>query len=243
VLNPKDEQYDYDRIERGYYDEVMNVGTGAQSKWHELKFKKLYRMIGLENPKKLLDIACGPGTFISRLPNIIDCYGVDIAEKQIDYANQKFGKKNAQFLKCKNATYPFDDGTFDVITSIEFIEHISRDSCRQNMIEMKRCLKKGGKLFLTTPNYRSMWPILEYIVSFLTKENYIEQHITHYNRVSLERMLEECGFVNVKVGTYIFLSPFFSYLSSSLSNRLFDFEEKHIKRWGNLLIATGEVSG
>ena len=125
----------------------------------------------------------------------------------------------------------------------EFIEHVSEDSCKKNLIEMNRCLKKNGKLILTTPNYRSIWPILEFIVSLVTKENYLKQHITHYNRNSLERMMLENGFVNVKVESYIFLSPFFAYLSNDLSNWLFKLENKYIKRWGNLLIAQGEAIG
>jgi ubiquinone/menaquinone biosynthesis C-methylase UbiE len=189
----------------------------------------------------VLDVACGPGTFISKLPDNIDCYGVDIAQKQIDYAKNKYGNRSINFIKCNDAEYPFNDHTFDIVTSIEFIEHISIDSCKRNLLEMKRCLKRNGKLIITTPNYRSIWPILEILVSLVTKENYLQQHITHYNRKKLEAVMIESGFVNVKVKSYIFLAPFFSFFSNNLANWLFGVENKYIKKWGNLLIAEGEV--
>jgi ubiquinone/menaquinone biosynthesis C-methylase UbiE len=241
-MTKKNKDYDYNSIDEGYYDRVLN-SSGAQSKWHELKFEKIYRRINEEKPKELLDVACGPGSFISKLPSEINCHGIDIAQKQIHFANKKYGNKRIKFLKCKDAQFPFDDNSFDIITSVEFIEHVSEESCKKNLLEMSRCLKNNGKLILTTPNYRSLWPLLEFIVSLVTKENYLEQHITHYNRKSLEKMMLDSGFVNVKVETYLFLSPFFAYLSNDMSNWLFNLENKYIKRWGNLLIAQGEVVG
>ena len=237
----KENKFNYEEIDEGYYDEVSS-SKGAQSKWHELKFKRIYRLIEKECPKSLLDVACGPGTFISKLPQTMECCGVDIAEKQINYANKKYSKEGVSFHKCEDAGYPIDDNKFDLVTSIEFIEHVSADSCKKNLLEMKRCLKRGGKIIITTPNYNSMWPILEYIVSHITKENYLEQHITHYTKETLRKVMEDSGFVNIKIESYIFLSPFFIYLSNKLSNWLFDQENKYIKKWGNLLIATGEVS-
>ena len=234
--------YDYDQIKEGYYDDALNKGNGAQAKWHELKFRRVIKLIQNESPKTLLDIACGPGTFISKLSNEIDCYGIDIAQKQIDYANNKYGSKTAKFFTCKKAEYPFEDNKFDVITSIEFIEHISPDDCRKNLAEIKRCLKKNGKVILTTPNYKSIWPFLEFVVSKVTEENYLEQHITKYHQDLLKKMMIENGFINVKVESYLFISPFFAYLSDKLSDYIFDIEEKHIKKWGNLLIATGEIN-
>ena len=236
----EENKFNYDEIDEGYYDEIMS-SKGAQSKWHELKFKRIYRLIEKECPKKLLDIACGPGTFISKLPNSIESCGVDIAEKQINYASTKYSKAGVSFYRCEDASYPLDDNIFDIVTSIEFIEHVSIDSCKKNFLEMKRCLKSGGKIIITTPNYNSMWPIFEYIVSHITKENYLEQHVTHYTKKSLRKIMQDSGFINIKIESYLFLSAFFVYLGNNLSNWIFDQENKYIKNWGNLLIATGEV--
>jgi ubiquinone/menaquinone biosynthesis C-methylase UbiE len=236
----KENKFNYNEIGKGYYDEIL-LSDGAQSKWHELKFKRIYSLIKKESPKKILDVACGPGTFISKLPDGMECFGVDIAEKQINYAKEKYGKKGVFFYKCDDAKYPLNNDAFDIVTSIEFIEHVSIDSCKKNFLEMKRCLKDGGKVIITTPNYNSMWPILEYIVSHITKENYLEQHITHYSKKKLIEIMQDSGFVNVKVESYIFLSPFFIYFGNKISNWIFDKENKYLKRWGNLLIATGEV--
>ena len=46
----KENKFDYDKIDEGYYDEIIS-SKGAQSKWHELKFKRIYSLIDKECPK------------------------------------------------------------------------------------------------------------------------------------------------------------------------------------------------
>jgi hypothetical protein len=55
--------YDYDKaIPAGFYDEIHQRKAGVRFFWHDLKF----RAVGarLEGAGKVLDIGCGPGTFI-----------------------------------------------------------------------------------------------------------------------------------------------------------------------------------
>ena len=58
-------QYDYSQIEAGYYDKVYRRGKGIQSRWHHHKFEMLSR--AMPNIGKVLDIGCGPGTFMGNL--------------------------------------------------------------------------------------------------------------------------------------------------------------------------------
>lgn len=228
----------YESIPDGYYDQVYNNKRGIQSKWHELKFRKVNDVIDKIKPKNVLDVACGPGTFLGQLPKKKESsyYGTDIAENQIKFANNKYSSKNVKFLVSEDAKYPFDDNFFDVITAIEFIEHISSKSFEANLKEMKRCLKKNGIIILTTPNYFSLWPILEYIVSKVTSQNYIEQHISKYTISILHNKIKKLNFTEINVASYLWVSPFLTVISNSFSNLIYKFESKYFRKFGNLII-------
>jgi len=53
-------------------------------------------------------------------------------------------------------TFPYQDGSFELVTAFEVIEHVL-GSPRRFIREIKRVLKPGGHLFLGTPNINS-WP-------------------------------------------------------------------------------------
>ena len=59
---------------------------------------------------KILDLGCGVGLLIDYLDEIdklnnIDYFGIDISEKMVDFANEKYAKYNFEYLKC--FTYKF----------------------------------------------------------------------------------------------------------------------------------------
>ena len=237
-MNLKNNKKFYESIPEGYYDQIFESNSGPQSKWHQLKFRKVNSIINEISPNTILDVACGPGTFLGQLQKKKNCeyYGADIAKNQIDYANKKYSSNNLKFIESKDALFPFEDNKFDLVTGLEFIEHITPESLSNNLSEIKRCLKKNGYLILTTPNYQSLWPILEFVVSKITSQNYIEQHISKFNGKSLLQKLENENFSNIKVESYLWLSPFFSIISDKLSDLIYNFEIKNLRKFGNLLV-------
>lgn len=227
----------YDEISEGYYDLVFSRKKGIQYNWHYLKFKKIYSLINNLKPNNILDVACGPGTFLGNSNLESDLTGIDIAKKQINYANNKYKNRNISFKCCKNAEFPFDDETFELITAIEFIEHINHDDLVKNILEMKRCLKPGGIIILTTPNYRSLWPFLEILVSKLSSQNYVEQHISHYNKKKLKMALRDFNFKSIDIISYQLFAPFFAIFGNEFATMINNIENKVKYFPGNLLLA------
>lgn len=90
----------------------------------------------------------------------------------------------------------FGDIKFDVIISIEVIEHIN------NPIEyLNKCnevLRKGGKFYLTTPNFNSY-------LRYRLKEEYniidYPNHLSYYTRKTLAKLFNENGFRTHKIRT------------------------------------------
>ena len=232
----------YKSIDIGYYDKAFRKHRGIQSKWHHLKFEALKRIILEEKAKEILDIACGPGTFIGSLPSDLNCIGIDIVEEQILYAQNFYGCNNKTFIVSDviGKKIPFANNSFDCISCIEFFEHITVEEIIFVLKEVYRCLKPGGILIATTPNYQLSWKLLESVISVIGKVDYRPQHITRFNLSGFRDLIKKSGFEIRTARKYLYISPFIALLSWKFSSLFFEFEYNHFKNLGNSLLAVAE---
>ncbi|HZX84714.1 MAG TPA: class I SAM-dependent methyltransferase, partial [Reyranella sp.] len=164
--------YDYDKaIPAGFYDEIYQRRAGVRFFWHDLKFRAVAGR--LEGAGKVLDVGCGPGTFIGNYLDGVDCLGIDFSAPQIDYANRRYGTAGHRF--STQALSRLDAG-FDAITMIELIEHLPPAEARRLLAEARKLLSPGGRLVVTTPNYRSLWAVIEWGVNLVSSVRYEQQH-------------------------------------------------------------------
>jgi len=228
-------EYDYDTIEEGYYDRVYHRRKGIQSKWHHLKFKHVTRAMPA-NYEQHLDVACGPGTFAGSLTSGGHTVGVDIAEAQIAYAQARYADATHSFQQITPGNLPFDDETFDVVTMVELIEHLEVEVIRSLFAEALRVLKPGGKLVVTTPNYASLWPILEKFVNRLSEVSYEDQHITFFHRTMLRNFLSDAGFAPCRVSTFQGAAPFTAVLGWAIPDAIQRLENPLLIPFGGFLL-------
>jgi ubiquinone/menaquinone biosynthesis C-methylase UbiE len=215
--------YSYDSIPVGFYDQVFQRNRGIQSKWHHHKFRRIVQEIG--NVSKHLDFGCGPGTLIHLLPQGISAVGVDIAAAQLTYAQQNYAGPHKEFVKIDSPHLPFPDQSFDSISCVEVIEHLELKLTHEIFAEFTRVLRPGGKLIVTTPNYGSLWPLIEVMVNRLSDVSYEEQHITKFKRANLQILLKESGFSPVSVTTFMSVSPFLAGINWSLADRAWTIDQ------------------
>jgi 2-polyprenyl-3-methyl-5-hydroxy-6-metoxy-1,4-benzoquinol methylase len=105
--------------------------------------------------QKILDIGCAWGYSLMRLSSMgVLAYGIDVDVQAIE-----FGKRLAEYngykvdLRYANAkSLPFENEYFDTIICAETFEHIPLENHLTVFGEMKRVIKKGGKIVLSTPN-------------------------------------------------------------------------------------------
>ena len=187
-----------------------------------------------------LDIGCGPGTFIGTLDDEARSIGVDLAEPQIQYARREYQTDMHEFSCVAAGKLEFDDDNFGVVTMVELIEHLALDVIEQVFAEARRVLIPGGKLIVTTPNYGSLWPLLEKIVNARAEVTYEDQHITFFKRRRLLGLLEGIGLADCSVKTFQGISPFVAALGWKLADAVQIVENPLLSRaMGFLLLGSG----
>lgn len=107
--------------------------------------------------KSVLDIACGTGYGIGLLRSKARFVtGVDIDPGAAKEAKNECGD-NGVVMLGNGLGLPFEDNSFDVITSFETLEHLHDRS--KFLAEQRRVLQPGGMLLLSTPNANYTRPV------------------------------------------------------------------------------------
>jgi ubiquinone/menaquinone biosynthesis C-methylase UbiE len=117
----------------------------------ELK-EPFFEYLGLFEYARVLDVGCGPGTFARYLARYIKppglIWGIDRDRTFIEYARRRAEKRGVSgYMKYAVAdalALPFDDGTFDSVTSYTLIEHAPNPEVLVR--EMARVCKPGGTI-------------------------------------------------------------------------------------------------
>lgn len=103
----------------------------------------------LPSGRRLLEIGCSTGYLTGRfLGKVERVFGFDINWQALRHAKQRH--PNVPIVCGSVEHLPFADGSFDVIVMLEVIEHTESDVSAVS--EVRRVLKVGGTLILSTPN-------------------------------------------------------------------------------------------
>ena len=128
----------------------------------------------LASGKKVLDVACGEGYGSRLLAGVAaEVAGVDIDEATIKHATQKYQAPNLHFITGAADAIPFEDQRFDLVVSFETIEH--HDRHEEMMQEIKRVLKPGGMLIISSPDKLYYSDVPGYKNPFHVAELYSEE--------------------------------------------------------------------
>lgn len=110
-------------------------------------------------PLRVLDIGSAWGFNVMAL-DLLGCRatGVDLVINQFPVGARIADENRIAFtvLGADAAHLPFRNATFDAVTMVETFEHIFIEDRRQALSECNRVLRPGGRLVLSTPNYRSL---------------------------------------------------------------------------------------
>ncbi len=149
------------------YDFVNHViSFGMDRLWRS----KAVKMISLQLPQRILDVATGTGDFAISLVHempLVEVTGVDLSEKMISIGRKKVSdakmSDSINLLVGDCLSLPFDSNTFDCVTvayGVRNFEHLL-DGYR----EIYRVLRPGGMLCvveLSTPTSKAFIPFYHF---------------------------------------------------------------------------------
>ncbi|MEL7499574.1 MAG: class I SAM-dependent methyltransferase [Planctomycetota bacterium] len=145
----------------------------------------LTKYLDVDHPK-MLDVGCSIGATVEAAVRLgWDAHGVDVSKTAVQYCVD-------QGLQCQpidGLRLPFEDNSFDVVTSWHVIEHV--EDVKATLAEWYRVVKPGGILVLETPDsqcwkarrlgteYKHFWPF---------------DHLYTFTRSNMCSFLETAGF-------------------------------------------------
>lgn len=119
--------------------------------WRGLEFIGDY----IKDGDKILDFGCGNGRLLELFEGKkINYTGVDVSEKLIEIAKNKYPDENIKFQKITSqASLALPDNYFNAVYSIAVFHHLpSRDLRKEIVKEIYRTLKPGGRVVVTAWN-------------------------------------------------------------------------------------------
>ncbi len=141
--------------------------------------RELVRSLG--RVERALDLGCGDGRLTAEL-DAAELTAADVSPVALERARRRLPEGARLVELAPDAPLPFDDGAFDVVLCAETIEHV-RD-VQQLLSEVRRVMRPGGTLALTTPATRAL----------MRPPDPLSPHLRFLTRRSLRRLLGELGF-------------------------------------------------
>lgn len=153
-----------------------------------LTFKNLLdsfeKIGGILEGKRFLDIGCATGYMLDVAKDKgCDVYGVELSE----WACRQAGRRHSNVFNKSIEQCSFDCDFFDIITMTDVLEHVN--SPHILFPEIKRILKPGGNIILTSPDNFSWSRRLLGRKWFQFKD----EHIIYYNKKALSHISARYG--------------------------------------------------
>ncbi len=125
----------------------------------------------------VLDIGCGGGFLSNELGmKGLDVTGVDLSPMSLEVAANHDRSGKVKYQVADAYQLPFADETFDVVTAMDFLEHV--EDPKKVILEASRVLKPGGIFIFHTFNRNILsWLVIIKFVEWIVKNTPKNMHI------------------------------------------------------------------
>lgn len=218
---------DYDKRYRANY--MADFADLAEADRMLSVSKSIRCWLAGQDDGKILDYGCGQGRYFpvwrDLFPNA-ELFGAEISDVAIDLIEKNFADMKGRVFKIDSGrATSVEDGCFDLIFSIEVMEHIER--LQDYLEDIFRLLREGGRFVWTTPCANAL--SLEWLAGMIsggiqsTNEGFRRYrwedpaHLRRLKTRELTQMLEKLGYKNIR---YHFRSHFFGTIAYQMWSRL-----------------------
>jgi 2-polyprenyl-3-methyl-5-hydroxy-6-metoxy-1,4-benzoquinol methylase len=208
-------------ISGDYQHRALLEGHPVQRQWHLAKLSLVESVLKPLPGGPILDAGCGSGVVSAALAERgATVVGVDSNHESIRFAGRTFARDNLAFVE--SSIFEFHETGFEAIICFEFIEHFTESAARSLLEHLRRRVQSGGRLLLTTPNYRSAWPLIESTLDLfqLTPRLKDDQHLCRFEPNKLARFLTAAGWTVLEMGSFNGLAPFLAPFSETSAERM-----------------------
>ncbi|MGN6171215.1 MAG: class I SAM-dependent methyltransferase [Solirubrobacteraceae bacterium] len=149
--------------------------------WYQGRRRVLERAIarlGLPKEARILDVGCGSGRNMVDLARYGAVTGVELSPTSVKVARERCA---GEVIEASVMEMPFDDRSFDLVVSLDVMEHLSDDMAA--FAELRRIVAIGGALLVTVPAYQWLW----------SGHDEINRHQRRYSRRALVAAAESAG--------------------------------------------------
>jgi ubiquinone/menaquinone biosynthesis C-methylase UbiE len=166
-----------DRLRRyytTYYRDVLGIPDWSglvdlreeEERQERGRLDRLRRLLGGDAALRgrILNVGCGTGGFNLAAEEVgARVVGVDADAEAIAICALKQDKGGGVFVRAAAERLPFPDATFEVVYCFSAIEHV--ESVEESVAEMVRVTRRGGLIYVHTPNawswyeghYKILW--------------------------------------------------------------------------------------
>ncbi len=143
--------------------------------------------LGLSAGARVLDAGCGSGRTLEDLAEYGTVSGIELDPQAAEFAASR-GCGEVKVGRLEEL--PWDDGSFDLITCLDVLEHIPDD--RGALTELRRVCRFGGRMLLTVPAYQALWSL----------HDAANHHYRRYSRRGLRLVALEAGWQLVRLTSF-----------------------------------------
>lgn len=199
-----EEYYSHQENKKGF---VPHIYEAVKS----VNLKKKYKMAtkGLESGR-MLEIGCGAGDFLHTMEKHgWTCTGIEPSESAKEIAT----KKVKATLLYPQEIGQLEDESFELITMWHVLEHV--DNLKEEIKQLQRLLKKGGRLVLALPNFKSA--DAQYYKEYWAAYD-VPRHLNHFCRESINNIFKTTDFKRIKTDKLVWDAYYISFMSEKYMN-------------------------